>query len=54
MPWYSYIATELLRLGTDVKRVQELLGHSSIETTEVYLHCIPKFASTVTSPMDAP
>jgi hypothetical protein len=27
---------------------------NSIETTQVYLHCIPQFAQTITSPMDAP
>jgi integron integrase len=45
-------ATNLLASGASITQVQELLGHSSVETTQVYLHCIPQFARTITSPMD--
>lgn len=46
-------ATNLLAGGASITQVQELLGHNSVETTQVYLHCIPQFAATITSPLDA-
>lgn len=45
-------ATNLLASGASITQVQELLGHNSVETTQVYLHCIPQFAKTITSPLD--
>jgi hypothetical protein len=29
------------------------MGHSSIETTQVYLHCLPRLEERLTSPLDA-
>lgn len=45
-------ATQMLMNGLDVKRLQTLLGHAHIETTSIYLHCLPNLAGTVKSPLD--
>jgi site-specific recombinase XerD len=34
-------ASKLLRSGADLKSVQDLLGHRSIQSTQVYLHSHP-------------
>jgi site-specific recombinase XerD len=46
---HSY-ATNLMRQGTDIKVIQEQMGHTSIETTALYLHTAG--SNTVQSPLD--
>lgn len=43
-------ATHLYRAGTDIYRIKELLGHSKIETTMIYVHM--DGGTAVRSPMD--
>ena len=46
-------ATAYLMGGGTVPELQELLGHANMETTEIYVHCLPQLASRVGSPLDA-
>lgn len=45
-------ATHLLEAGVDLRTIQMLLGHKSINTTTVYLHLTQKKLSTLQSPFD--
>jgi integrase len=46
-------ASHLLQSGYDIRTVQELLGHSSVETTMIYTHVLNKGGRGVTSPLDS-
>jgi len=45
-------ATHLLEDGTNIRTVQELLGHTNVETTMIYTHVMSKRKAGIKSPAD--
>ncbi|MBN1646731.1 MAG: tyrosine-type recombinase/integrase [Spirochaetales bacterium] len=46
-------STHLLENGTDIRYIQDFLGHKSIKTTEIYTHITKKNIKNIRSPMDS-
>jgi len=46
-------ATHLLESGTDIRYIQELLGHTNIRTTERYTHIARRNVLKIQSPLDS-
>ena len=45
-------ATHLLEAGTDIRYIQEILGHSSPKTTMIYTHVSSHRIGEIKSPLD--
>ena len=45
-------ATQLVKAGTDIRTVQELMGHSDLKTTQIYTHVAGLHSSGTLSPLD--
>ena len=43
----------MIESGTDIRTVQDLLGHKDVKTTQIYTHVMQKPGLGVRSPLDA-
>jgi integrase/recombinase XerD len=48
----AFFSTHLLENGNELRYIQELLGHNSSKTTEIYTHVSTKSIQKIKSPFD--
>lgn len=48
----TFLRNLLLEAGTDLRYIQEILGHKSSKTTEIYTHVTQKDILRIRSPLD--
>lgn len=50
--WRHSFATHMLLQGCDLRTLQRLMGHGSLQTTEIYLHVVDAMSKSLSSPLD--
>jgi site-specific recombinase XerD len=51
-PFRHSYAAHLLMKGVDIRSIQEALGHSNVQTTEIHTHVVKAMQGEVPSPLD--
>lgn len=42
----------MLEHGTNIRKLQVMLGHNNLKTNEIYTHVMDKYFNDITSPLD--